>query len=151
MLLRRSDWMLWLLNTAYDTRRVMVFRKLVYNMEEQDALNLAAALSQHRPKGTPGNAQGWKVRVHTYPRLWAFPNDAFEEDGRVAEGILALHMPNCRDGVCAAAYQRHVEVALRMPTDKGPNAGNATSLAGGLLKTRTYGAHMPLRTSWFHV
>ena len=143
MLLRSSDWSKWLLAEAYNTRRSMILRRIGYTMEEQDALNVVAAISQRRPEGTLGRADGYKVKVHSYPRMWAFPHDALEEDGRVAQDILALHFPNCRDGTCQAAYSRHVAIAMGLPTDRPPNGTDAAK------PTRRYSIDMPLRTSWF--
>jgi hypothetical protein len=155
MIIKQSDWTRWLLDRAYNTRRVMLFRRLVYNMEEQDALNIAAALSMRRPAGTPGRASGYKVRIHAYPRLWSFTHEALEEDGSVAENIFTLHFPNCKDGVCEQAYRRHVDMALAMPTDRPPNAdadaarGDSKQGDGENRKTRVFGQDMPLRTSWW--
>ena len=157
LLFKASDWTKWLLAQAYNTRRPMALRRMGYTMEEQDALNIAAALSQARPEGTPGRADGFKVKVHTYPRMWSFYHDGMEEDGRVAEGILALHFPNCRDGTCQEAYSQYVALALAMPTDKPPNedgdAARAAAAPAGApplkYKTRQYDADMLLRTRWF--
>lgn len=141
MLIRKSDWTHWLLETAYNTRRVMLLRKLVYNMEEQDALNIAAARSMQRPPGTPGWAEGYKVRILTYPRLWSFTHEALEEDGRVAAGIATLHFPNCREGRCAAEYVRYAELAL---AEQGrPGSTLAFQKSAGAVSDE-----MPLRTSW---
>ena len=157
LLFRSSDWTKWLLVQAYNTRRTMALRRVGYTMEEQDALNIAARLSQARPEGTRGVADGFKVKVHSYPRMWAFYHDGLEADGRFAEGILALHFPNCRDGTCQEAYSKHVALALAMPTDKAPNADADAARAAAVppgeplpvYTTRQYGADMPLRTRWF--
>jgi len=140
MLIRQSDWTRWLLETAYNTRRVMLLRKFVYNMEEQDALNIAAARSMQRPAGTPGRATGYKVRLLTYPRLWSFSQEAMEEDGTVAVDIAALHFPNCKEGRCSSDFLRFATMALseQSRVDGGANAQ----------KRRTFPADMPLKTSW---
>lgn len=146
MLLRKSEWTSWLLETAYNTRRTMLLRRLVYSMEEQDALNFVAAHSMRRPRGTPGRALGYKVRYFTYPRLWAFVHEAMEEDGSIAEGMLALHFPNCKEGRCTADFVRHAEIALK----EDVVAFRSRSAAKPGAVRRTFPADMPLMTSWFN-
>ena len=121
MLLRRSEWTYWLLAAAYDSHRVLYLRGLLYNMAEQDALNFAATASQARPRGTPAPAQGWKVQVYAYPRLWSFSHEALEEDGEPADGIPTIHFPNCRAGECHDRYMALARRALDMPTAEGSN------------------------------
>ena len=143
MLLRKSDWTHWLLETAYNTRRTMLLRRVLYNMEEQDALNFVAAHSMMRPEGTPGQAMGYKVRYLTYPVLWAFSHEALEEDGTWATGILALHFPNCKEGRCTSEFVRHAEMALR----EDLVAMSSRPAKPGAVR-RSFPEVMALKTSW---
>ena len=125
MLLRRSAWTYWLLAAAYDMHRVVVLRGWVYNMAEQDALNMAAKASQRRPRGTPPRAEGWKVRVHSYPRLWVLEHEALEQDGTPAEDVLTVHFPNCREGECHRRFMALYARAMAMPTTREAGAAPA--------------------------
>ena len=120
MLLRRSAWTYWLLSAAYDMHRVVLLRGWLYNMAEQDALNMAATASQRRPRGTLARAEGWKVRIHTYPRLWVLEHEALEADGTPAEDVLTVHFPNCRDGTCHRRFMALWQRAMDMPTTRAP-------------------------------
>jgi hypothetical protein len=142
MLLRRSEWTSWLLAAAYDTRRTMLLSRLLYTMQEQDALNLAARRSMQRPAGTRGRADGWKAKVHAYPRLWAFDHDAYEEDGATPQAdVLALHFPNCRDGRCGDDFRRMAQAALERGAEERAPA------AQGELR-RGWALDMPLKAGW---
>jgi hypothetical protein len=152
MLLRRSEWTYWLLAAAYDMHRVLYLKGLVYNMAEQDALNVAAAASQARPRGTLARAEGWKTRIHTYPRLWVLPHEALEVDGTPAEDVLTVHFPNCRVGECHERYMRLVARAMQMPMRRDPAeaaAAAAAVQAGAPAPVRrTFPADMPLKKLW---
>ncbi len=125
MLLRRSAWTYWLLAAAYDMHRVVLLRGWVYNMAEQDALNMAATASQRRPRGTLARAEGWKVRIHTYPRLWVLEHEALEVDGTAAEEVLTVHFPNCREGECHRRFMALHQRAMAMPTQRTPGTAPA--------------------------
>lgn len=138
MLMRRSEWMTRLLAEAYDSHRVILLRNWLYGMAEQDALNFASARSMRRPRGTPAGAAGWKVQIHSYPRLWVLPHESLEVDGHVAADVLCVHFPNCKGGECATAFAQAAALALAMPTNVAPARG----------ARRTFPPEMERLTHW---